>query len=140
LSTREHYSALLASLFVACTTPLPRSPTTTHDWDDFVEVPYPPPAALIETLPPRPSQTAVWVHGYWDWAQERYVWVRGGWVDPPEGYRHAPWLSLYTPDGRLLFARTTWVDGDGRRVANPKVVAPAYTPPNHVTSEFQTPR
>ena len=94
----------------------------------------------METVPPQPSSSAVWVNGYWDWGQGKYVWLRGGWVDPPEAYSHAPWVSTFTTDGRLLFARTVWFDGRGRQVADPEIVKPAYTPPNYITSEFQAPR
>lgn len=130
----------LAALSAACGASLARPALTSHRPDDFIEVPYPPPAALVETVGPKPGATAVWVSGYWDWAPGQYVWLRGGWVAPPEGYHHAPWVSRYANDGRILFARTVWFDARGRRVPDPELVAPATTPPNYVTSEFQAPR
>ena len=46
-----------------------------------------PPAAQEETpdLNAKPSDTAVWVPGYWRWnrARHRYVWVPGSWREPP---------------------------------------------------------
>ncbi len=41
----------------------------------------PPPAALVEAVPPRPNARAVWIPGYWTWTGERWGWLAGFWRD-----------------------------------------------------------
>ena len=124
----------------ACGGLLPEPPLARHRPSDFREVPYPPPAALVETVPPRPDDRAVWVDGYWEFAQDNYVWRRGGWLHAPDGARMAPWAARYTADGRLLFAKSTWFDAQGRTLPDPDTKRAAFTPPNEITGEFQAPR
>ena len=124
----------------ACGGSLPEPELGRHRPTDFSEVPYPPPAALVETVPPRPDDRAVWVDGYWEFAQDSYVWRRGGWMHAPAGARMAPWAARYTPDGRLLFAKTIWFDARGEPLPDPEALRAAYTPPNEITGEFQAPR
>lgn len=131
---------LLAMLLSACGSSLPQAPTTRHRRADFREVPYPPPAALVETVPPRPDERAVWVDGFWEFASGNYVWRRGGWVSPPPRGLHAPWVSRFTRDGRIMFAESAWFDSEGRRLPDPEVKVPARTPANEITGEFQAPR
>jgi hypothetical protein len=114
--------------------------TTVHASNDYVLVPYPPPAALVEVAGEPPDDSCVWIDGHWAWRGGHYVWNRGGWVLPPEGLYYAPWESAFARDGRLLFAQGTWYDATGRKVPPPDIVKPARTPPNEVTSEFQSPR
>lgn len=125
---------------MGCGSSLPEPPLGRHRPSDFREVPYPPPAALVETVPPRPDDRAVWVDGYWEFAQGSYLWRRGGWVDAPAGARMAPWAARYTSDGRLLFAKTTWFDARGKLLPDPETKRAAYTPANEITGEFQAPR
>lgn len=42
-----------------------------------------PPAVQQESMPRRPSDSHVWVAGYWAWQSNQYVWVPGRWVIPP---------------------------------------------------------
>lgn len=44
--------------------------------------PPPPPAPIVETPPPQPDVTFVWVPGEWAW-HGRWVWVGGYWGHPP---------------------------------------------------------
>lgn len=132
--------APLALLTFACGSALPAPPRTEHPLATFVEVPYPPPAALAETIPVKPDQPVVWVDGEWVFHGNGYVWRRGGWVTPPPGSRFAPWQTWYRSDGRLMMARGTWYDEKQQRLRPPRPVTPAETPPNQVTSEFQTGR
>lgn len=45
-----------------------------------------PPAPVMENQPPRPNSSAVWVPGYWSYANGMsYVWVPGRWEIPPPG-------------------------------------------------------
>ena len=108
--------------------------------DAYVPVPYPPPAALAETVPPDPGGGAVWLDGDWVFQGQSYVWQRGGWVYPERDARFAPARSIYLPDGRLLLAPGTWFDRQGRRLPPPDIAVPATTPPNELTAESQTGR
>lgn len=132
---------LLLLLLGGCGSPLPAPETAQHPLDAYAVVPYPPPAALSETVPPQPPRAgAVWIDGEWVTHGDSYVWRRGGWVVPPAHSRFAPWRAWYRRDGRLMLARGTWYDAKGERVRSPQPIVPAYTPPNEITSEFQTGR
>jgi hypothetical protein len=130
----------LALLLAACGSSLPAPPRGDHPLSAYVEVPYPPPAALAETVPPKPDAGVVWVDGEWVYHGREFVWRRGGWVVPPPGSHFAAWHSWYRNDGRLMMARGTWYDAKQQRLRPPPALAPAETPPNQVTSEFQTGR
>jgi hypothetical protein len=133
--------SLFALVALGCGSSLPAPPSTEHPLLAYVEVPYPPPAALAETVPERPENAnVVWVDGEWVFHGSAYVWRRGGWVVPPPAGRFAAWRSWYRRDGRLMLATSAWYDARHQRVRPPRPVVPASTPPNHVTSEFQTGR
>jgi hypothetical protein len=134
------WHALPTVLLLACSGSLPTPPRAAHPLSSYVEVPYPPPAALAETVPPRPEGPVVWVDGEWLFHGQGYAWRRGGWVAAPPKSSFAPWHSWYRRDGRLMLARGRWYDDEQQRVRPPKPVAPAETPPNQLTSEFQTGR
>ena len=107
----------------------------------YVEVPYPPPAALVEVVPAAPKENAaVWVDGHWIWRGRYYVWQRGGWLLPPEDAVYAPWQSLLAKDGRVVFAPGTWYGPDRRPLERPRVLVPARTPPNQTTVESEAAR
>jgi hypothetical protein len=111
-----------------------------HPSRAYVEVPYPPPAALVEEVPePAPTDT-VWVDGHWIWRGRYYVWQRGGWVKPPVGATYATWRSRLVNDGRLLFAPGAWYDANGQDLAPPQVERRARTPPSQTTPETEAPR
>lgn len=103
-------------------------------------MPYPPPAALAETVPEQPNDEAVWVDGEWLFQGRVYVWERGGWVVAPQGARHARWRFEFNPDGRLLLAPGTWYDARGVAIEAPEPVVPAATPANEYTPEPATAR
>lgn len=134
--------ALTTALAVAsCGGSLPQPLQSAPRDDTFVEVPYPPPPALSELIPPRPrDRRAVFLDGGWAWRGSYYVWQRGGWVIPPPGARATPWSVRYAADGRAFFAETAWVNERGERVRPPRILTPSVTPPNEVTAEFQTGR
>ncbi len=100
-------------------------------------MPYPPPAGFSEVIPPAPNSKALWVDGHWAWRGRTYVWQRGGWLQPPEGARFAPWHVRYTRDGSLMFADEIWYDAQLKPIPSPKALVPAYTPPNELTPEAQ---
>lgn len=125
----------------ACGGALPSPVLTEHPLGAYVVVPYPPPAALAETVPERPERPGVvWVDGEWLYHGDSFVWRRGGWVVPPPAGRFAPWRSWYRRDGRLMLARGTWYDAKRERLRFIEPIAPAETPTNEVTSEFQSGR
>lgn len=101
----------------------------------YVEVPYPPPAALAEIIPPSPRDDAVWVDGQWFWRGSYWVWDKGAWVIPPKGARFAPWSTAYRADGTLLFAEASWRDARGEKLPAPQVLEPASAPPTEQTAE-----
>jgi hypothetical protein len=125
----------------ACGATLPQAVQSAPPTDAFVEVPYPPPAALSELIPRRPREPGVvYVDGSWAWRGKYYVWQRGGWVLPRPGTRATLATLRYLPDGRAFFAESGWVDARGEHVRRPRVLVPSVTPPNEVTAEFQTGR
>jgi len=132
---------LLACTVLSCGgSSLPAPATTVHPRSSYVEVPYPPPAALAETVPERPAgSNAVWLDGEWNFHGKVFVWKRGGWVLPPSAGRFAAWRVRYRRDGRLMMAPGTWYDGKRRLVA-PEPLEAAATPVNEITSELQTGR
>src|SRR6266487_4670900 len=93
----------------SCSKSLPTPRTGPHPSDtSYIEVPYPPPAARVEIVPPKPREDAVWVDGEWDWAGNRWAWEAGGWIEPPKRAYFAPWVTYRQDNGRLLFAAGTW--------------------------------
>ena len=86
-----------------CGGSLPLPAQTAPPAEAYVEVPYPPPAALSEMISERPASDTVWRDGGWVWRGRYYVWERGGWVRPGE-LRFAPWRLRYEPDGQAMFA------------------------------------
>lgn len=97
---------VLSAVASACGTKLAEAPLGAHPPNDAVAVPYPPPAAKVEEVSPRPSPRCVWVDGYWDFS-DRWEWLEGEWVSPQAGCRLAP-VSLRRQAGRLLYARPRW--------------------------------
>jgi hypothetical protein len=133
--------AWMLLLLCGCTSSLPLPPRTRHALDSYSPVPYPPPAALAETVPPEPSREgSVWVDGEWAYRGRAYAWQRGGWVVPPRNARFAPWRALYQKNGRLMLAAGTWYDESGHALPLPEIVVPARTPPNEATAESQSGR
>jgi hypothetical protein len=129
----------LPILLLSCGGSLPLPAQTAPPVEAFVEVPYPPPAALSEMIPERPASDTVWRDGGWVWRGRYYVWERGGWVRPGD-LRFAPWRLRYQPDGQAMFAPGVWVNPRGEMVRRPPLIKPALTPPNEGTAEFQTGR
>lgn len=109
----------------ACGSSLPQPATAPQPPNAFVTVPYPPPAARVETLPARPSPEAVWTDGQWAWDGTRWQWTAGAWVLAPPGGRFAPWAFELEHDGRLMFAPASWRDRSGRALPPPRVLAVA---------------
>lgn len=51
------------------------------------QIPPAPTSAPYEPVPVRPSGTAVWIPGYYEYAGNQYQWVPGRWENPPPGAR-----------------------------------------------------
>jgi hypothetical protein len=126
----------------ACSGSLPTPPVTAHPKRAFEEVPYPPPAALVEVVPdpPKDNEHAVWLDGFWIWRGRYYVWQRGGWLVPPENGAYATWQSVLAQDGRIVFAPGIWYGPDQRPQGAPKTILYARSPPNQTTVETEAAR
>ena len=124
------------TLLLGCAGSVPKPASGMHPCDAFVEVPYPPPAAVAEVIPPKPRADAVWMDGQWSWRGRYYVWQRGGWVLPPPGGAYlAPWTRYYDKDGTLFFADGVWRAKDGSRLMPPPKILPAAEPAARETPE-----
>ena len=136
---RSFLALLLASVLLlvsGCGSAVPKPETGPHPRDAYVEVPYPPPAAVAEVVPEQPDSAAVWTDGQWTWRGRYFVWQRGAWVIPPRDAYFAPWTRFYGKDGALFFADGTWRAKKGRKtVAPPPVLKPALTPGERETPE-----
>ena len=119
---------LAGLLAMACGSAFPAPPTGPHPAasTNYIDVPYPPPAARVEVVPPPPRDAgAVWVDGEWAWQGKRWTWLPGGWVLPPPKAYFAPWLVYRLANGRLLFASGSWHGTTGDRLPNPVVLEAA---------------
>lgn len=92
---------------------------------DFILVPRPPPVVPVEIQPPQPSKDATWMEGQWLWLGDRWQWKHGGWVAAPEGATLSVWAYSYQADGQVRFWPPTWVDAEGRPIAEPKMLVSA---------------
>jgi hypothetical protein len=110
---------------VACAGALPGPPLAPQPESAFAPVPYPPPAARVETIPRRPTAHAVCVDGQWTWDGRQWVWLPGGWLEPAAGARFSTWALRRMPDGRLQFAPAAWRDARGQDLPSPRVLAGA---------------
>jgi hypothetical protein len=119
------FAAASAVAAGACHSSLPEPAPALQPSNAYVEVPYPPPAALVETVPRRPSEGALWIDGQWSWDGQHWVWNSGGWVAPPPGGRFARWQLRLEPDGRMKFAGPSWRDASGRELPPARVLAAA---------------
>jgi hypothetical protein len=118
-------AAFLGVVLSGCSSALPHPPEAPQPSDAFVDVPYPPPAGHVETVPARPSRTALWIDGQWSWDGERWEWRPGGWVAPDPGARFARWQIRIQADGQLRFAGASWRDAGGHLLRPPHVLVTA---------------
>ncbi len=87
---------------------------------EWLEVPYPPPVAKVERIPPRPDRVARWADGQWAW-RGRYVWLSGGWFHPARKVRLVPWALRRESSGRLMFSPAYWRNGAHAWAYQPKL-------------------
>jgi hypothetical protein len=130
----------LAVVSCGCHAALPRPAAFEGPQRGLQRVPSRPPPALLEIVPPAPVTGAVWVDGEWRYDGAHWLFDRGGWALTPPGYRRAPSVLVYAPDGSLLYAPPSWVGPDGRRAAPPKLIRPAAVPSTPETRAASMPR
>jgi hypothetical protein len=109
-------AVLALVLLSACSESLPAPPTGPIPSEAWIEVPYPPPPARVETVPPPPQggSREVWLDGQWDWVGDAWRWAAGAWMTPPANAYFTPWQTVRGSDGRLFFAPAAWRGKDGR--------------------------
>jgi hypothetical protein len=126
-------------LLVACSSATAEAPRGAHPASDAVKVPYPPPPAKVEELPPRPGRQCVWVDGYWEFT-DRWEWQAGEWVVAPPRCRLAP-VELRRTGGQLWHARPRWYPDNvtllGPQSACPRPPACSSTAPVPPVSSVQ---
>src|SRR5476651_820078 len=68
-----------------------------------------PPPDRYEVIP-APRRGYVWSPGYWDWRNNKHVWVRGSSVRERAGYSYQPhrWVES---NGRWTQERSRWNEG-----------------------------
>jgi hypothetical protein len=115
--------AIAAVLFACGSKRLPAPSYTSQPTNALVEVPYPPPPARVEYVPPRPAGDAVWIDGEWTWRGRRWAWRAGRWVVPPANASFAPWTAVRDELGNLHVAQGAWRDAKGNEVNAPKALA-----------------
>jgi len=84
---------------------------------------------LPELVGEAPTSKARWVDGSWRWRGGAWLWDPGGWVEVPPGFKIALWKIGYLPDGRYVYAPTSWVDAAGRPMPAPKYLRRAAAEP-----------
>jgi hypothetical protein len=113
--------AALLVVLTGCANRLAVPTEALHGGEGFVVVPFPPPVAHVEQVPPQPGLTAVWLDGSWEWTGSRYEWQRGRWAEPPApGSRHASAGVVRSPTGVLYYYPSRWYRPDGTPMTEPK--------------------
>lgn len=51
----------------------------------------------VDQVGARPSSTAVWIDGQWEWRTRRWVWVAGNWQEPVADSYYAPAQLVHWP-------------------------------------------
>ena len=108
------------------------APRGAHPPNDAVVVPYPPPPAKVEEVPPQPSGTCTWTDGYWEFS-DRWEWQPGEWVVPQAHCRLAP-VELRRQAGQLWHARPRWYP-DNVTLLGPQSACPNPPPCPRTSSE-----
>lgn len=89
-------------------------PTVVDQYGDEVEetadVDEAPPPVVVETPPPSPGPTYVWIVGRHRWVGGRWVWVGGRWV---VGRPNHVWVAGHWETRRR--GRHVWVPGHWQR-------------------------
>ena len=96
-------------LVLACAPRVPVPPEGSQIGATPVAVPYPPPAARGEVLPPQPHEEAVWVDGHWSWEGDDYRWHAGRWMRLPQGMAYARAVTVRLRNGDLVYYEPRWI-------------------------------
>lgn len=72
-------------LLIGCGSTLQLPARSGHTPEEFIEVPFPPPAARSDVVPQRLHPDSLWIDGEWHWQGAHWRWRRGAWVRPPAG-------------------------------------------------------
>lgn len=101
--------ALVAGLTACAPTALPTPLLGSHEGDELIVVPFPPPPARVEIIPPRPvDKRAVWLDGEWRFEAHRWRWQAGRWEVPQPNAVYAPATTVRLGDGTLVWFAGTW--------------------------------
>jgi hypothetical protein len=95
-------------LMAACAPRVPVPPTGPHRQDTPELVPYPPPPARVELIPPAPAPEALWIDGHWIWTAGGYAWHAGRWEPARVGAHYAPATTVRRSNGELLYYVGSW--------------------------------
>lgn len=98
---------------------LPMPPTGPNESTTPVIVPYPPPAARAEIIPPKPGARVVWIDGTWLWDRRRWIWQKGRWEAPPTGAYYAQSKVVQQADGTLAWYPAGWQTRNGQTAQRP---------------------
>jgi hypothetical protein len=115
----------IALLALGCGARQAEAPRGVHPPNDAVAVPYPPPPAKVEEVPPQPNASCVWTDGYWEFT-DRWEWQDGEWVVPVAHCRLAP-VELHRRQGQLWHARPRWYP-DNVSLLGPQSACPRPPP------------
>jgi hypothetical protein len=118
--------ATLALLHVACTSDLPGPEVAEAPSHAFIEVPFAPPPARVETVPARPSPENVWIDGEWVWQSGRWAWKNGYWLIPPAQAVFSHSSLRRTKSGTLLLARGMWWTASGQEIESIRTSTSAH--------------
>ena len=129
----------IALITVGCTRHVPHPPYVGQPTSALVEVPFPPPPARVEVVPPRPTARSVWIDGEWSWHGRKWAWKAGRWVVPTPGTAFAPWTTVRGLDGTLFFAPGAWRDAHGEVVVEPIPLATGASDTAPAAPEDATP-
>ncbi len=129
---------LVAAAAIACasrsrlapTVDVPDSATVTGS----MVVPYPPPPAKVETMPPAPiERSCVYLDGQWVFGARDWQWHSGAWVIAPPGCAFARsqlfWQTAGVDRSELRFRPGHWANAQNTAVDCPVATpCPGSTP------------
>jgi hypothetical protein len=92
-----------------------------------------PPPPVVERVVISPSPRHIWVAGHYTWAGDRWIWVSGTWILPPQ-----PGVVWIAP--RWDASAQTWIEGHWETPATLTVAnAPTVPPPPITEIEIAAP-
>jgi hypothetical protein len=100
--------ALTVFASLAACVPDPYSQKDGHSTNTQVVnyAPTPPPAPMVETVPPAPGPTVYWQPGHWAWTGTQYSWIAGHYEQRPS--QAGLWQPGHWEQGPNGYF---WVDG-----------------------------